>query len=74
YRTKERYFMKTHLQLSIATDLKERLKTLSEKSHIRIAALIDMILREHLPEFEARYEPPSSSPTSSSVGIPEHTI
>lgn len=48
--------MKTHLQLSIAPDLKERLERLKEKSHITMAALIDMILREHLPEYEARYE------------------
>jgi hypothetical protein len=50
--------MKTHLQLSIAPDLKEKLERLKEKLHIIMAALIDIVLREHLPEYETRYESP----------------
>lgn len=67
--------MKTHLQLSIAIDLKERLRTLSEKSHIKIAGLVDMILRDHLPEYETRYERFLSTTPSplTSVSIPKRT-
>lgn len=61
--------MKTQLQLSIATDLKERLRTLSEKSHIKMAGLVDIILRDHLQEYEARYE--RSLPSSPPADIPK---
>ena len=54
------YGMKTQLQLSIDTDLKQRLATLSGRSGVSIARLIDGLLREHLEQLEEKY--PSVDP------------
>lgn len=47
--------MKIPLQLSIDPELKQRLEKLKQKSHIPMAALIDIMLRDHLPEYEVKY-------------------
>ena len=52
--------MKTQLQLSIDVELKQRLKSLKQRSWSAIAKAIHERLQEHLPELEGRYPPQAS--------------